>query len=92
MFCTTHTWCIPLWEDLSVNLRPEKTSVTNFSTQCLSDTVKPIVLLKNLTGFTWVDGIISKKKKEKYQWMKFNFISKYTLNVFGNNSGELACY
>ena len=38
IFCRIHTLCIPLWEDLSINLRPDKTSVTNFSTECLSDT------------------------------------------------------
>ena len=64
IFCRIHTLCIPLWEDLSINLRPDKTSVTNFSTECLSDTVKSIVLPKNLTGFVWIDGIISPLKEK----------------------------
>ena len=70
IFCRIHTLCIPLWEELSINLRPDKTSVINFEAEHLSDTVKSIVLPKNLTGFAWIDGIISPlKEKGENQWL-----------------------
>ena len=59
-----HTLYIPLWDDLSINLRLDKTSETNYSTECLSAMVKLIVLPKNLAWFAWIDGIISPLKEK----------------------------
>ena len=45
---------------MSINLRPDKTSVTNFSTECLSDTVKSIVVPNhNKVMLDQIDGLLT---------------------------------